>query len=134
MFNTGARVQEIVSLRVGDVRFDKPLQVRLFGTGRKERICPLWPQTAEILREFLAERAGEPLVSDPLFPNRDGATLSVRGSLYPDETLRASSSCETHTRRQAPAPAQHVPLSTLPDYVLSRCPRILGRARDAAAT
>jgi integrase/recombinase XerD len=82
MFNTGARVQEIVSLRIGDVRFDKPPQVRLFGKGRKERICPLWPQTAEMLREFLAERAGEPLVSDPLFRNRDGATLSRFGVRY----------------------------------------------------
>jgi site-specific recombinase XerD len=82
MFNTGARVQEIVSLRVSDVRFDKPPQVRLFGKGRKERICPLWPQTAEILREFLAERAGEPLVSEPLFRNRDGAILSRFGVRY----------------------------------------------------
>jgi integrase/recombinase XerD len=82
MFNTGARVQEIVSLRVGDVRFDKPPQVRLFGKGRKERICPLWPQTAEILRAFLAERAGEPLVGDPLFRNRDGAILTRFGVRY----------------------------------------------------
>ena len=71
-----------MSLRVGDVRFDKPPQVRLFGKGRKERICPLWLQTAEILREFLAERAGEPLVSDPLFRNRDGAMLSRFGVRY----------------------------------------------------
>jgi integrase/recombinase XerD len=35
MFNTGARVQDIVSLRIGDVRFDKPPQVRLFGKGSK---------------------------------------------------------------------------------------------------
>ncbi len=82
MFNTGARVQEIVSLRIGDVRFDKPPQVRLFGKGRKERICPLWPQTAEMLRDFLAERAGEALASDPLFRNRDGAILSRFGVRY----------------------------------------------------
>ena len=80
MFNTGARVQEIVSLRVGDVRFDKPPQVRLFGKGRKERICPLWPQTAAILRAFLAERAGEPLVSDPLF--RIATAPSSPGSVF----------------------------------------------------
>jgi integrase/recombinase XerD len=82
MFNTGGRVQEIINLRAGDVRFDKPPQVRLFGKGRKERICPLWPQTAEMFREFLAERAGEPLVSDPLFRNRDGAMLSRFGVRY----------------------------------------------------
>jgi integrase/recombinase XerD len=82
MFNTGARVQEIVSLRVGDVRLDMPSQVRLFGKGRKERICPLWPQTAEILRAFLAERTGEPLVGDPQFRNHNGAILTRFGVRY----------------------------------------------------
>ncbi len=61
MFNTGARVQEIVSLRVARCAApDKPPHVRLFGKGRKERVCPLWPQTAEILSALLAERGGEP--------------------------------------------------------------------------
>src|SRR5438552_14957367 len=56
MFNTGARVQEIITVRVLDVRLQTPPHVRLFGKGRKERICPLWPQTAEIVRALLAER------------------------------------------------------------------------------
>jgi site-specific recombinase XerD len=59
MFNTGARVQEIVSLRVVDVHLETPPHVRLFGKGRKERLCPLWPQTAEVLRAFLAKPPGE---------------------------------------------------------------------------
>ena len=50
MFNTGARVQEIVTVRVLDVQLQTPPHVRLFGKGRKERVCPLWPQTAERLR------------------------------------------------------------------------------------
>ena len=50
MFNTGARVQEILDLRPCDLQLTKPLQVRLVGKGRKERICPLWPQTASLLR------------------------------------------------------------------------------------
>jgi site-specific recombinase XerD len=43
MFNTGARVQEIADLRACDLQLTKPFQVRLFGKGRKERYCPLWP-------------------------------------------------------------------------------------------
>jgi integrase/recombinase XerD len=39
MFNTGARVQEIVVLRVADLRLDPPPHLRLFGKGRKERIA-----------------------------------------------------------------------------------------------
>jgi integrase/recombinase XerD len=52
MFNTGARVQEIADLRACDLQLTKPFQVRLFGKGRKERYCPLWPQTAMVLRSF----------------------------------------------------------------------------------
>src|ERR1043166_2455117 len=52
MFNTGGRVQEIADLRACDLQLTKPLQVRLFGKGRKERYCPLWPQTAAVLRAF----------------------------------------------------------------------------------
>jgi integrase len=35
MFNTGARVQEIVDLRACDLQLTKPFQVRLFGKGKK---------------------------------------------------------------------------------------------------
>src|SRR5438477_2449187 len=56
MFNTGARVQEIADLRASDLQLTKPFQVRLFGKGRKERYCPMWPQTASVLRTFCKER------------------------------------------------------------------------------
>lgn len=56
MFNTGARVQEIADLRACDLQLTKPFQVRLFGKGKKERYCPLWPQTAAVLRAFSKER------------------------------------------------------------------------------
>ena len=52
MFNTGGRVQEIADLHACDLQLTKPFQVRLFGKGRKERYCPLWPQTAAVLRAF----------------------------------------------------------------------------------
>src|ERR1700732_3434765 len=57
MFNTGARVQEIADLRVRDLQLVKPFQVRLFGKGKKERYCPIWPQTAAVLRAFSKERS-----------------------------------------------------------------------------
>jgi integrase/recombinase XerC len=40
LYNTGARAQETVDVRLPAVRFDMPAQVRLFGKGRKERLCP----------------------------------------------------------------------------------------------
>jgi integrase/recombinase XerD len=49
MFNTGARVQELVAMSVADLQLEVLPQVRLYGKGRKERWCPLWPQTADLL-------------------------------------------------------------------------------------
>jgi integrase/recombinase XerD len=55
MFNTGARVQEILDLQARDLQLRRPYQVRLFGKGRKERFCPLMPQTAKLLRAHCEE-------------------------------------------------------------------------------
>ena len=82
MFNTGARVQEILDLRLCDLQLVKPFQVRLFGKGRKERICPLWPQTAVLLRELCAERQLDLRAAVPLFLNHRGQPLSRFGVGY----------------------------------------------------
>jgi integrase/recombinase XerD len=82
MFNTGARVQEIVTLRVVDLRLASPPHLRLFGKGRKERLCPLWPQTVELLRAFLAERHSPPQGDQPLFLNHRRGPLSRFGVRY----------------------------------------------------
>jgi integrase/recombinase XerD len=82
MFNTGARVQEIVAIRVGDLRLESPPHLRLFGKGRKERICPLWSQTAELLRALLVERGGQPRPDQPLFVNHRGGPLTRFGVRY----------------------------------------------------
>lgn len=82
MFNTGARVQEALNLQVRDVRTDPPCQVRLRGKGGKVRICPIWAQTAALLRE-LGKQAPQP--GDPeafLFINRHGAPLTRFGVRY----------------------------------------------------
>ena len=56
MFNTGARVSEVVSVQACDLVLDSPPSVRLQGKGRKERTCPLWAETARALRVHLRER------------------------------------------------------------------------------
>ena len=82
LFNTGARVQEILDVRPCDLQLVRPLQVRLRGKGRKERLCPLWPQTAEILRALLAETGIDPAATQPLFRNRRGEPLTRFGVRY----------------------------------------------------
>ncbi len=81
MFNTGARVQEVVSLKIGDLRLDTPPSVNLMGKGRKERICPLWPQTANALQQYLkAEKPGTFELSRALFINHRGTPLTRFGA------------------------------------------------------
>ena len=82
MFNTGARVQELLDLRVNDLQLNKPFQVRLVGKGRKERLCPLWPQTATLLSEWLEERHIDPRSGDRLFLNHRRAPLTRFGVRY----------------------------------------------------
>ena len=82
MFNTGARVGEIVALCVVDLRLDIPAQVHLHGKGRKERVCPLWPQTADLLRALLADRGREPQSDEPVFRNHRGTRLTRFGVRY----------------------------------------------------
>lgn len=79
MFNTGGRVQEIVDLRVRDLQIVKPFQVRLFGKGKKERYCPLWQETAAVLRSFCKQRKIELSPEAHLFVNHRGQPLSRFG-------------------------------------------------------
>jgi site-specific recombinase XerD len=82
LFNTGARVQEILDLRGCDLQLTKPYQVRLLGKGRKERFCPLWPQTARLLRDFCKERELDLHSQSPVFLNHRGEPLTRFGVRY----------------------------------------------------
>jgi len=82
MFNTGGRVQEIADLRACDLQLTKPFQVRLFGKGRKERYCPLWPQTAAVLRAFSKQRDLDLWSEARVFLNQRGAPLTRFGIRY----------------------------------------------------
>jgi site-specific recombinase XerD len=82
LFNTGARVQEVLDVRVCDLQLSKPFQVRLLGKGRKERYCPLWPQTARLLRSFCGERHLDPHSQQCVFLNNRGEPLTRFGVRY----------------------------------------------------
>jgi len=82
MFNTGARVQEVIDLRANDLQLTRPYQLRLFGKGRKERYCPLWPQTAKVLLAFCEERQIELCSDAKVFLNHRGTHLTRFGVRY----------------------------------------------------
>jgi site-specific recombinase XerD len=82
MFNTGARVQEVLDLRVRDVRIDPPSQVRLSGKGGKVRVCPIWAHTAALLRELSQQSPQSSEAEAFLFTNHHGAQLTRFGVRY----------------------------------------------------
>ncbi len=84
LYDTGARVQELVDLCVSDIRLESPAQVRLTGKGRKMRIVPLMANTVVLLKDYLSEHQliGSEQQSQPLFSNRSGQRMSRSGVSY----------------------------------------------------
>lgn len=77
LYNTGARIQEALNVCPRAFRFDSPACVRLYGKGRKERVCPLWPETVLLLRSLL--RRGPRADDEAIFVNRYGVPLGASG-------------------------------------------------------
>lgn len=75
MFNTGARVSEIIGVRVVDVVLGPTNSVRLHGKGRKQRSLPLWKSSAQAVRDWL--HLNPKLQDDsPLLPGRNGHPMT----------------------------------------------------------
>jgi site-specific recombinase XerD len=80
LYNCGARVSETADVRWDDLQLTPPRQVRLRGKGKKERLLPLWRETADALhrlRSMVKER-GQQYV----FVNRHGQPLTRDGIAY----------------------------------------------------
>jgi len=74
LYNTGARVSELVAIRAGDVVLAATSTVRLHGKGRKQRTVPLWKETADLARQWMRNEALRP--DEPLLPNRNRRAMS----------------------------------------------------------
>ena len=81
LYNTGARVSELVGLRLEDLCLDRSPRVQLLGKGRKERACPLWPETAEALSAYLDQRTPKQ-PTEAVFLNINGAPITRFGIRY----------------------------------------------------
>lgn len=82
LYNTGARIQEALDVRASDLRLESPGHARLLGKGRKERVCPLWPDTVARLRALMAERQIDLGDRAHLFTNREQKPLTRFGARY----------------------------------------------------
>ena len=82
LYNTGARVSEIVGLKVADLRLDGTPQVRLLSKGKKYRSCPLWDETLEALGFYLKQRTAKDQADHQLFLNANGTPITRFGLRY----------------------------------------------------
>jgi site-specific recombinase XerD len=77
LYNTGGRIQETLNVCPQAIRFESPAHVKLLGKGRKQRICPLWNETVDLLRALLKR---QPRADDqPIFVNCYREPLSAAG-------------------------------------------------------
>lgn len=79
LYNTGARVQELVDLDLSDLRMEKPLQVILTGKGRKQRIVPLYEETIAAIRHYLKRREHAGIDHKAMFINSHGKRITRFG-------------------------------------------------------
>jgi integrase/recombinase XerD len=108
LYNSGARVSEVTGLRIADVLLDRASALRFHGKGRKERVVPLWPRTADQLRAWLTRIDRSP--NAPVFPNRSGNQLSRSGVAHRLQValMKASARCPSlATRRISPHTLRH---------------------------
>lgn len=84
LYETGARVSELIELRPVDISLNKPSYVTLFGKGSKKRIVPIQDAEITILKAYMEENhLFEPRMNQrPLFQNGRGDKLTPAGITY----------------------------------------------------
>lgn len=84
MYDSGARVQEMIDLTPSSIRLDSPSIVKLVGKGRKARIVPLQEEQTVFLKKYMQENhLLEPHANlYPLFSNSRNAKLTRAGVTY----------------------------------------------------
>ena len=91
LYNTGARVSEIIGVKVSDVVLDESHCVHLRGKGRKQRTTPLWKSTIQEIRAWLVRNPS--LREDAaLLPNRDGHAIDTKDNFEFERQIEFSRS------------------------------------------
>ena len=84
MSDTGARVSEILNIKISDIRLDKPATIQVHGKGNKDRYVTLSSKTVGLLNLYFdKEGLRSPIFSERnLFLNRSGKPLTRAGIAY----------------------------------------------------
>ncbi len=108
LYNSGARVSELISLHQSQVTIDAHIFLHLNGKGRKERVVPLWPITGKVLRTWFRENGVQ--LDQLIFPNARGGPLTRQGVNYilQQTVKKAKSTCPSlETKRVSPHVFRH---------------------------
>jgi len=99
-YNTGARVSEIIGMKIKNFQLFPKASVQIHGKGRKERIVPLWKTTALTLKSWMSQMDASP--EAPVFPNRSGKPLTASGIQHRHRlaVLKATNMCPTLRDRE----------------------------------
>ena len=71
-----------MDLSINDLRLIPPGQVKLLGKGRKQRACPLWPETIDALKDYLQNRHPQNRNIENVFLNANGTSITRFGIAY----------------------------------------------------
>ena len=84
LYDSGARVQEVCDMKVGDVTLQEPVVITLIGKGNKIRRVPIMKNTASLLQNYLLEnKLDKPWKNEnPLFINNQHQKLTKEGVSY----------------------------------------------------
>jgi integrase/recombinase XerD len=107
-FSAGLRVSELVGLPLPALEWQPSPHVHIHGKGRRERLIPLWKQTAADLRAWLAVR-GQPRAPE-LFVNAREQPLTRSGFEYilrKHATVAAEQCPSLKTKRVSPHVLRH---------------------------
>lgn len=85
LYDTGARVQELVDLKLKHIRLEAPAVITLHGKGDKTRQVPIMANTVKLLKTYILHRKVNPGISkgeNYLFVNQTAQKLSRWGVAY----------------------------------------------------
>jgi site-specific recombinase XerD len=110
LYNTGARVSEIVGIKTSALHLQGSPHVTLLGKGKKHRSCPLWPETAQALQAYLKCRTPNGPADEQVFLNANGAPVSRFGirHITSKYAISAQSKCPSlNTKTISPHTLRH---------------------------
>ncbi len=105
LYDTAARVQELIDLTPRRIRFESPACITLIGKGNKTRTVPIINKTAQLLEAYMLEHnlMTQDKIDYPIFYNCHGNKLTRQGVTYIIQKYSADKTVTPHQFRHSKA-------------------------------